>query len=71
MPPEDVSSQLEELSARVEGLERRISALEHPSQIYVPRLEPSATLATANLGPGEALVEGPINSDRSTVQRRK
>jgi hypothetical protein len=56
MPPEDVSSQLEELSARVEGLERRISALEHPSQIYVPRLEPSATLATANLGPGEALV---------------
>jgi len=54
MPPVDVSSYLEELSARVGELERRLSALEHPVQIQGPQLEQPAIQAPAILSPGEA-----------------
>ncbi len=53
MPPVDVSSQLEELSARVKELERRLSALEHPGQMQARHLERPAAQATPNLGPSE------------------
>jgi hypothetical protein len=53
MPPEDVSSQLDQLSARVNELERRLSALEHPLQIHSP--EPSETAVTGSLDVSQAL----------------
>jgi hypothetical protein len=55
MPPEDISSQLEHLSARVNELEHRLSALERSLQIHSPHLEPSAAPVTASLGAREAL----------------
>jgi hypothetical protein len=54
MPPEDVSSRLEELSARLTELERRVHDLEHPWQMHSPPLEPPAAPTIANLGPSEA-----------------
>ena len=53
MPPEDVSYDVEELSARVKELERRLSHLEHPrasalcSSGVAPRLRPLPILVQA------------------------
>jgi len=53
MPPGDVSTHLDELTARVEELERRISALEHLRPIR--SADQHAPAATASLASGEAL----------------
>ena len=54
MPTEDVSSDLEQLSARVAELERRLSALEQPWQMDSSSAESPATPAIANPGPSGA-----------------
>ncbi|MGA8220049.1 MAG: hypothetical protein WB780_00230 [Candidatus Acidiferrales bacterium] len=53
MSPQDVSSDLEQLSARVKELERRISDLEHPSQVNSLHREPPAPPLTTVV-PNEA-----------------
>jgi hypothetical protein len=55
MPPENVTSILEEVSERVKELERRVSALEHPQQTHLTQAEPHAVPAAAHLGPSEAV----------------
>jgi len=56
---EDVSSELEQLSARVADLERRLSTLEHPWQGHSSHLESPAAPAISNPGPAGALSAQP------------
>ena len=58
MPPVEVSSLLEGLSARVEELERRIAALENPQPAQILERKTPAAVATANVNVNITVEEG-------------